>query len=158
VKHTLGARGILLSSNDTILLVLEQVIPGDDEFWVLPGGRMEAEDGSLAECARREFREETGLTVAVGPLLYVQEFSEPSRQTHHLGVCFMVHNPEGELHQTPPDVPLLGEELRRHVRWFTQTELQTLRVYPEELRNEFWQDRAAGRTQIRYLGVKQEEG
>jgi 8-oxo-dGTP diphosphatase len=119
---------------------------------------MEAEDGSLAECARREFREETGLTVAVGPLLYVQEFSEPSRQTHHLGVCFMVHSPEGELHQTPPDVPLLGEELRRHVRWFTQTELQTIRVYPEELRNDFWQDRAAGRTQTQYLGVKHEEG
>ena len=117
---------------------------------------MEPQDGSLVECVRREFREETGLTVAVGSLLYVQEFSEPPRQTHHLGLCFLVNSPEGEMHETNPKEPLQGAELRRHVRWFTQTELQTVRVYPEELRDSFWRDQAAGRKLVQYLGVKHE--
>jgi 8-oxo-dGTP diphosphatase len=157
MRHMIGARGILVGSNDAILLALEQITPGEDEFWVLPGGRLEPEDSSVVDCVRREFREETGLTVKVGPLLYVGEFSEPSRQTHHLGVCFLVHSPEGDLYETNPDEPLQGAELRRHVRWFTQAELQTLRVYPEELRDGFWRDRAAGVTQVQYLGVAREE-
>jgi 8-oxo-dGTP diphosphatase len=157
VKHRIGARGILIDSTDRILLVLEQITPGEDEFWVLPGGGLEVEDGSLVECVRREFREETGLTVEVGALLYVQEFSEPSRQTYHVGMFFLVHSPEGELHETNPEEPLQGAARRRHVRWFTQAELQTLRVYPEELRDGFWRDRVAGTTPVQYLGVKHEE-
>lgn len=156
MRHRIGARGILLGPNDTILLVLEQVTPGTDEFWVTPGGGLEPEDGSVLECVRREFREETGLMVEVGPLLYIQEFLEPSRQTHHLGLFFLVHNHGGELHKTNPEELLQGEDLRRHVRWFTQEELQALRVYPEELREGFWRDRAAGVTQVRYLGITHE--
>ena len=133
MRHRIGARGILVGPSDTILLVLEQVTPGEDEFWVTPGGGLEPEDGSLLECVRREFFEETGLTVDVGSLLYVQEFSEPSHQTHHLGLFFLVHHPSGEMHQTNRAEPLHGAALRRHAQWFTQEELQSLRLYPETL-------------------------
>lgn len=153
MKHMISARGILIGENDSILLVLEQITPGVDEFWVLPGGRIESEDGSLAECARREFCEETGLTVEVGSMLYMQEFSEPDNDMHHVGIIFLVHSPEGELHDSDPDIPLQGEELRRHVKWFTREELQAVRVYPETLREQFWIDRAASVIQLRHLGV-----
>ena len=156
MKHRIAARGILLDASDRILLEDEQDARGEDEFWALPGGGLEAEDDSLVACVCREFREETGLTVKVGPLLYVHEFSEPSRQMHHLVVCFLVHGAEGDLHETDPQQPLQGAELRRHVRWFTQTELQTVRVYPRELRDSFWRDRTAEKTQVPYLGVQRE--
>lgn len=152
MKHRIFARGILVGPGDTILLVLEQVTPGKDEFWVTPGGGLELEDGSVTECVRREFCEETGLTVEVGSLRYVQEFPEPSQQTHHLGLFFLVHNPSGELHQTNREEPLQGAALRRHAQWFTQAQLQALRIYPEELREGFWRDRSAGVTQVKFLG------
>jgi ADP-ribose pyrophosphatase YjhB (NUDIX family) len=134
-----------------MLLVLEQVTPGVDEFWVLPGGGLEPEDASIPECAKREFREETGLTVEVGPLLYAQEFPESDGQTRHLGLIFLVHSPIGELHQADRDTPLQGSELKRHVGWFTREQMQTIRIYPEALRDHFWQNRAAATPGGSYL-------
>src|SRR4051812_46067120 len=51
------------------LLLLFCVPRGETGFWILPGGGREAGE-SEAACVAREVREETGLDVAVGPLLY----------------------------------------------------------------------------------------
>ena len=153
MKHRLAARGILIGPDERILLALEQITPGVDEFWVLPGGGMEPEDGCLTNCVRREFREETGLTVGVGAVRYIEEFREPDADTHHLMLYFFVHHQQGEIHATDRAVPLQGAELKRHVQWFTRDELQTLRVYPVELRTDFWRDRADGITETTYLGL-----
>lgn len=140
-----------MDAQERVLLVLEQVTPGVDEFWVLPGGGLEPGDATILECVKREFREETGLTVEVGPLLYAQEFPETGGQTRHLGLIFMVHSPAGDLHQTDRATPLQGSELKRHVGWFSQEQMQTIRIYPDALRNNFWQKRAAGSLGGSYL-------
>jgi 8-oxo-dGTP diphosphatase len=51
------------------LLLLHCVPRGEMGFWVLPGGGREAGE-SEAACVAREVREEAGIEVAVGPLLY----------------------------------------------------------------------------------------
>jgi 8-oxo-dGTP diphosphatase len=51
-------------------LLLLRCAPHDGgAFWVLPGGGREAGE-SEAECVAREIREEAGVEVSVGPLLY----------------------------------------------------------------------------------------
>jgi ADP-ribose pyrophosphatase YjhB (NUDIX family) len=55
---------------DDRLLLLNQDVPGAGRSWSLPGGKLE--DGeTLAEALVREMREETGLDVEPGRLLYV---------------------------------------------------------------------------------------
>jgi 8-oxo-dGTP pyrophosphatase MutT (NUDIX family) len=51
------------------LLLLHCVPHGEAGFWVLPGGGRDAGE-SEPECVAREVREEAGIEVAVGPLLY----------------------------------------------------------------------------------------
>jgi 8-oxo-dGTP pyrophosphatase MutT (NUDIX family) len=61
-----GVGGLAATEASRVLLVRE------DGRWLLPGGEVEAGE-SHAEALAREFREETGLSVTVGPLLSVTE-------------------------------------------------------------------------------------
>ena len=51
------------------LLLLYCIPPAEAGFWVLPGGGREAGE-SESGCVAREVREEAGIEVAVGPLIY----------------------------------------------------------------------------------------
>lgn len=51
------------------LLLLRLAPPDEAPFWALPGGGREAGE-SVEACVAREVREEAGIDVAVGPLLY----------------------------------------------------------------------------------------
>ena len=155
MKHRIRAAGLLVSG-DKLLLALEKNEATGKEFWIPPGGGLEAEDGSVTACVCREFLEETGLSVQVGSLVYVREFVAASQQTHHLEMFFRVHQAEGHLHRMDQSDPPMGSDLKRYVRWFTQKELQTLDVAPRELRDTFWTEVLAGLTETRYLGVSTE--
>lgn len=63
-------------------------------LWNLPGGRQRHGE-LLRETLEREFLEETGLAVAVGPLWYVSESYDRATGTHFLNVTFAV-SAEGE--------------------------------------------------------------
>jgi 8-oxo-dGTP pyrophosphatase MutT (NUDIX family) len=64
----------LIVQNDRVLLV-NHMEPGKYDFWVPPGGSLSGSE-SILDCARRETLEETGLTVELGHILYIQEFWE----------------------------------------------------------------------------------
>src|SRR6266536_5847643 len=76
-----------------ILLALEEVTESGTEVWVPPGGGLEPDDASVVECLRREFLEETGLSIEVGALLYGREGPEAETDTHGIELYFAVHSP-----------------------------------------------------------------
>lgn len=57
--------------------------------WCLPGGKLEYGE-TVVQGLAREIREETGLEVAVGELLYVTDRFR-SRGNHDVDLCFAVH-------------------------------------------------------------------
>lgn len=65
-------------------------------IWTLPGGRCEEGEPAVAAVVR-EFREETGLAVTVGPLIYVAESQSQRLRTHYLTCAFAVSRQGGDL-------------------------------------------------------------
>ena len=66
-----------------------------DEFWALPGGRVEL--GETAQAALvREMQEEMQARVTVGPLLWVVEnfFTYQKYRVHELGLYFQIQLPD----------------------------------------------------------------
>lgn len=93
-----AASAIVTDESGRILLQRRR----DNEMWALPGGVMELGE-SLAECAAREVREETGLIVE--PVLIVGTYTDPKHVFSYddgevrqeFSVCFECRIIEGEL-------------------------------------------------------------
>lgn len=122
----------LVIDNEKILLVRNR----GARFWYPPGGGWEYESETITECASREVTEETGYKVDVNKLLWLQEFHENEKifletfwlaqlssdnsQTHEESKKHVDQDPNGSVEE---------------VRWFTQDELQDLKVFPERVRS-----------------------
>ena len=100
-----------------------------DDFWTLPGGRPEPME-SAGDALRREMREELGIPVTVGRLLWLVEnfFTFEGVRHHELLLCFEMACPSltGDL------ADLEGAEGARHLlfRWSPLDTLETLPVRP----------------------------
>ena len=68
----------------------------DDGLWAIPGGFLQQGE-SLNQCAERELKEETGITVPY--LEQFENFSNPSRdpRTQVISVAFIAIHPSGKL-------------------------------------------------------------
>jgi ADP-ribose pyrophosphatase YjhB (NUDIX family) len=87
------------------------------DFWFLPGGRVEMLE-SATECLVREMREELGVETSIGRLLWVVESFFPLEgfRYHEIGLYFLIELPQevptfGEFHGHEADQPLFN-------RWF----------------------------------------
>jgi 8-oxo-dGTP diphosphatase len=154
MKHRIRAAGLVLDPDQRILLVRETDPVTGSEFWVPPGGGLEPQDSSVIACLQRELKEETGLTIQAGRLVYLREFAETSRQVHHIELFFEVRDYQGQINSGSSANGRQVTDLTRHAQWFRQDELASLQVYPEQLKKEFWLDCLAGVKHTQYLGVQ----
>lgn len=105
------------------------------KFWYPPGGGLEESDLNLKECAKREVLEEVGLKVDIGPLQYVQEF-ETQDNLRYVEFFWLSVADETTLDLKHKDIDPNG--LVEEIKWFTQQELENMKVFPVKLKNEFW--------------------
>jgi 8-oxo-dGTP diphosphatase len=146
VRYGISAAALVVRDGQ-LLLVNHREADGFD-YWLPPGGGLEG-DESILDCVRRETFEETGLRIAPGPILYVQEFVEPG---YHFVKFFCLCAPvRGELTLANR---VAGEDWLVDVRFFSREALHALTVYPEILKDQFWADLEAGVLRTRYLGLK----
>jgi ADP-ribose pyrophosphatase YjhB (NUDIX family) len=80
---------------DGKVLLLDQDTDGPRR-WSLPGGRVE-EGEALGDALVREMREETGIAVEVGRLLYVCDHIVPEKGLHVVHMTFEVRQTGGTI-------------------------------------------------------------
>jgi len=153
MKHRIRAAGILVD-NEKILLIKH--VEGGEAYWVPPGGGLEPEDQSTKQTVRREVYEESGLSVEVGPLIFIREFFEKSRNTYHVEQFYLIDSWVGELSLS--NLKGLGgdEHVITEARWLDRKELTSEKVYPEELRDLLWRKIAEKVATPVHLGVQVE--
>lgn len=87
--------GLLVQDGAVLLTAHRGLLPGNAPFWSPPGGGWQFGE-TVHECLRREFREETGLSVTVGRFLHLHEFKSAELQA--LELFFEVRAADGAAH------------------------------------------------------------
>jgi ADP-ribose pyrophosphatase YjhB (NUDIX family) len=124
MRIAVAGRGLVSRDGGDRLLVSD-----DGCTWYTPGGRLMPGE-SLKECVAREVREETGLEVKVGDLVYVAEFWDEDSRQHKVECFFLATLEAGRLSQGWKD----RDGRVQHVRFVAEEEWSA-RVYPEFLRH-----------------------
>lgn len=122
----LAVRAVLVHAGR--LLLVNAYPGGQSDLWCAPGGGVES-GASLAENLIREVFEETGLTVAPGPLCHVSEFHNPATGFHQVELFFHAALTAGSLAQAWTDPQGIVTERR----FFTAAELAGFRLKPDIL-------------------------
>ncbi|MBM3935211.1 MAG: NUDIX domain-containing protein [SAR202 cluster bacterium] len=113
---------------------LAMMFEGQD-YWFLPGGRVELNEPSEA-ALRREMEEEFGAEVRVGRLLWVLENFFPLRGVpfHELGLYYHVEMPESWRHiDSDEPFEIIDGADRLTCRWHPLDSLDTFPVKPAVL-------------------------
>lgn len=105
-----------------------------ENFWSLPGGRGELLEPAR-ETLRREMREELGVEVEVGRLVWVMEsfFELNGKSYHELGLYFLMTLPDGSRFLREDEFEGDEEGVKLIFRWFSIAELESVRLLPSFL-------------------------
>ena len=131
-----GARGVVIVDGRVLLLKYQQ---DDETAYLFPGGGHEPGE-TLAETARREVLEETGLTVEIGRLLAVHE-SQPSNRAdladdfraiyvsdaHRVDTFFECR----VIGDTKPHMDVAPDNLHTEFKWVALDELDDIPIMPK---------------------------
>jgi 8-oxo-dGTP pyrophosphatase MutT (NUDIX family) len=128
-----AARAIVVCDGHLLAVAMRD---NQGRFYILPGGGQRHGE-TLAETLRRETREEIGVELAPGPLLYVREyigsnhgFAQEHRNFHQVEVVFRCTLPEG--------AKLATGEGRDHkqvgIKWLDLAKFGEYRFYPAFLK------------------------
>ena len=105
----------------------------EDDFWALPGGRVEMMEPAH-DALQREMLEETGFSVTVGRLIWIVEnfFQHQGTAYHEIGLYFEISLGSDLLPETKTFVGQEGEK-PLEFRWATFDELLHLWIRPNFL-------------------------
>lgn len=127
----LAARALIVQ--DDRLLVVNAYPGAQSDLWCAPGGGVDR-GRSIPDNLIREVREETGLTVTVGPLALVNEFHDPESGFHQVDLFFRCSVAAGTLDEGWSD----PEGIVHRRRFVTREELAGLRFKPDSLARAAW--------------------
>lgn len=98
----------LIVDDGKVVLVRHRA--GDSVYYLLPGGGVEHRE-TIEEALLREVREETGLVVSLGPLLFVNDTIDPVGPRHIVNLTFAATRTGGSYTQVPIDRRVEAVEL-----------------------------------------------
>lgn len=131
MKVRILARAVIYSPKTRQILLVKNK---GANFWYAPGGGWEHKSETIKQCAAREVLEETGLNVKIQRLLYMQEFHE-APQTIFFETFWLAEPTHNQiLNNTHIDQNGIVET----AKWFDQEQIQDVKVFPERLKNNFW--------------------
>jgi 8-oxo-dGTP diphosphatase len=149
IGQRISAGGIVIR-NGKVLLVHHYEKDRFD-FWVMPGGGIEGDEG-IFRAAEREVWEETSLIVTAEKIAYVEDFIDEGKYVCKFWVCCSFEN--GELSTEHKDA---NEGYLRDAKFFSTEELRRVNAFPLILKDIFWRDLEAGFPTIKYLGYERHE-
>jgi len=121
----------ILKKDDSVLLVQLKSPVSNELVWMPPGGGIEFGE-SMTQCLEREFAEETGLEIKMGPLLFVNEMVKPP--FHAVECYFSVEETGGTLTLgTDPEL-YEANQLLKDVQWISIDSLDEINVEPKQLK------------------------
>ncbi|WLQ15940.1 NUDIX hydrolase [Hahella aquimaris] len=102
-----------------------------DDFWTLPGGRVEFFEFS-SDTVAREVEEELGMTARViRPLWYVENFFQYQQtRFHEIATLYLTDLADPDAIPFNEDVPGAEEDVDLIFRWFKISELEAFEVAP----------------------------
>ena len=138
-----GGVRVIIENDEQKILMVKQEHP-ERTVWMVPGGGIE-EGETAAEAVVREMKEETGLDVTVGPMIFhIEEVSEKRGQ--RFVNFFMATVAGGDMHLGMDPEFDAEHQVLKELKFLSREEIQALpHVYPEFLRDEVWELLDAGK-------------
>ncbi len=153
MQHRIRGAALVVQDN-RLLLIKSRDRHTDEIFWIPPGGGVEG-DESIFDCARRETFEEAGILVEFDRIVYLRQFIEQRLEIHHFEVFVLCSSFTGEL--TTKNDPSFGAPDAYDVleaRFLSRREMEDLTVYPQVLKDDFWDDLGADFPTVKHLGMQ----
>lgn len=124
--------GVILHENQ----VLIHKSPKDD-FWALPGGRVEFQEPAN-ETIKREMQEELGIDVCVERLLWVVEsfFEHNSKSYHELGFYFLISTTsDATIYSQTQAFDGIEKDNDLIFKWHEIEDLENIEIHPKFLQS-----------------------
>lgn len=131
-KFNFRVAGIVIDKGRVLLHTTEQ-----DDFWNLPGGRVELNETTEAAIVR-EMAEELGVHVEAQRLAFVSEdfFEYDGLKYHEVGFYYIITLPEAHKLYSEIEFKGLEDNGKLIFKWFYLDELEQMEVYPVFLKKE----------------------
>ncbi|MDW8801964.1 NUDIX domain-containing protein [Clostridium sp. A1-XYC3] len=141
MKIRTRAAAIILDDLNRVLLVKHRDPDTDETWWTLPGGGIEAGE-SAVEALTREVKEECGIKCIPKDLVYVREYVEWHKETHHISLFFTAAALEYNINIGIDPEFSIDKQFIIDTAFLSEEEIRitSIDVYPEILRDVFWED------------------
>ncbi len=151
MKHRIRSAAIIVDNNK--ILLVKHVHPKTGfEWWVPPGGGVEMFDKSIFDCAEREVLEETNLKISISRVIYIREFFDRENEILNIELFMLADSFLGKVNIKNIEGKGPDELYTKGVKWLSREDFQDIEVYPEILKDDFWEDNRNKFPNMRYLG------
>lgn len=117
-----GTRAVIFNKDNELLV--EHSLRPEEDYYYLPGGGVWFHE-KIEDCLVREVKEETGLDVKAGRLLWVRDFIEGFPDLHGIEIFFLATITGGKFKPTHDTAPLefafMKVEKLEHIRFYPKS-------------------------------------